>query len=206
MDRLDDAHIIQRHVQVLPAIVRSLPPVKPVSPKVFRSLRSAHSTALRMLGLLPEPLMARSRSRGLARFLSCSTKTCSETLVVAPGQDVRRVVGQADDTNPFLGVVVEILRGWCPWPMSSQKCEALAAAAAVAADKDHPAAAVTVVHHVGQVLDSGWVVAAPAIPVMNSFQEGANVQGRSKHGEGLQHKIRGGCLEPQRTPSEMGSV
>ena len=34
----------------------------------------AHSTALRMFGLLPEPEIASSRSPGEARFLSCSTK------------------------------------------------------------------------------------------------------------------------------------
>ena len=34
----------------------------------------AHSTALRMFGLLPEPEIASTRSPGDARFLSCSTK------------------------------------------------------------------------------------------------------------------------------------
>ena len=57
---------------------RSLPPEKPVQPKVVRPLRLAHSTARRMFGLLPEPLMAMSRSPGEARFLSCSTKTRSK--------------------------------------------------------------------------------------------------------------------------------
>ena len=60
------------------ASVRSLPPVKPVQPNVVTPWRLAHSTARRMFGLLPEPLMAISRSPGLARFLSCSTKTRSK--------------------------------------------------------------------------------------------------------------------------------
>ena len=43
------------------ASVCSLPPLKPVQPKVVTSLRLAHSTARRMFGLLPEPLMAKAR-------------------------------------------------------------------------------------------------------------------------------------------------
>ena len=40
--------------------------------------RLAQSTARSTLGLLPEPLMATSRSPGPARFLSCSTKSRSK--------------------------------------------------------------------------------------------------------------------------------
>jgi len=51
-----------------------MPPPKPVKPTVVIPWVLAHSTALRMLGLLPEPEMARRTSPGEARFLSCSTK------------------------------------------------------------------------------------------------------------------------------------
>src|SRR5262249_11647061 len=60
------------------AIDRSLPPPKPVQPNVLTPLALAHSTARRMLGLLPEPEIATRMSPGLARFLSCSTKTRSK--------------------------------------------------------------------------------------------------------------------------------
>ena len=56
------------------ASVRSRPPPKPVIPTVTRPWRSAHSTALRMFGLLPEPEIASRTSPGEARFFSCSTK------------------------------------------------------------------------------------------------------------------------------------
>ena len=59
------------------AISRSLPPEYPVQPKVTISWEFAHSTARKMLGLLPEPLMAMSTSPGDAKFLSCSTNTRS---------------------------------------------------------------------------------------------------------------------------------
>src|SRR5262249_60306691 len=52
----------------------SLPPEKPVIPTVVNPCSLAQATALRMLGLLPEPEMARSRSPGEARVFNCSTK------------------------------------------------------------------------------------------------------------------------------------
>ena len=64
-----------------------------------------------------------------------------EAFVVAPGQDVRRVVGQAQDAQAFLGVVVEVLAAQRALAQVLAEVRGVRAAAAVAAQEDNAALA-----------------------------------------------------------------
>ena len=139
------------------ASVRSLPPLNPVQPNVVSPCRFAHSTARRMFGLLPEPLMAMSRSPGRGQVLELLDEDAIEALVVAPGEDVGRVVGQAEDAQPLLGVVVEVLAAQRALAEVLAEVRGVGAAAAVADDEDEAAALIAVVHGVRQRLDLGGV-------------------------------------------------
>src|SRR6185312_8590798 len=80
-----------------------------------------------------------------------------EALVVAPGEDVRRVVGQADDAQPLLLVVVEVLSAERPLAEVLAEVGGVRAAAAVADDEDEATLLVAVINGVGQGLDLGRV-------------------------------------------------
>src|SRR5262245_10531391 len=75
-----------------------------------------------------------------------------EPLVVAPGQDVRGIVGQAEDLESLLGVVVEELAGERPLADVLADVGGVRPAPAVADDEDEPAGGVAVPHQVGELL------------------------------------------------------
>ena len=95
----------------------------------------AHETALRMLGLLPEPEMASSRSPGEARFFSCSTKMRSYPSSLAQAMMPGGVVGQAQDPQPLL--VFKVAQGALRQVFAEMR--GIRARAAVADDEDEPA-------------------------------------------------------------------
>ena len=157
VDRLDNPMSSSGTCRLCWAKSRSLPPPKPVQPNVVRPWRLAHSTARRMFGLLPEPLMAMSRSPALARFFSCSTKTRSKPSSLPQARMYGRVVGQAEDAQAFLAVVVEILAAQRALAEVFAEMRGVRAAAAVADDEDEAAAAVAVKDGVGQRLNLGRI-------------------------------------------------
>ena len=110
-----------------------------------------------MFGLFPEP---RDRDEQIARrgqVLQLLHEDAIEPLVVAPGQDVGRVVGQAQDLEPLLGVVVEELPGERPLAQVLAEVRGVRAAAAVADHEDEPALDVAFVNEVGEFLHLGDV-------------------------------------------------
>ena len=106
-------------------MLRSLPPLKPVRPNVFSPCRLAQSTAASTLGLLPDPLMASTRSpAAVVHQLLHEDLVIAD--VIAHGHDPAQVVGQAEHLEPLLAFVFQIL-GFvqAALPRSSAKCEAV---------------------------------------------------------------------------------
>ena len=99
--------------------------------------------------------MAMSRSPGLRQVLELFDEDAVEALVVAPGEDVRRVVGQAEDAQALLAVVVEVLAAQRALAEVLAEVRGVRAAAAVAADENELAPHITIVNRVGQGLHLG---------------------------------------------------
>ena len=179
VDRLDDAHVVQRDVEICWASVRSLPPLKPVQPNVVRPWRLAHSTARKMFGLLPEPLMAMSRSPGPARFLSCSTKTRSKPSSLPQARMYGVLSVRLRMRKRFFVVVVEVLAAQRALADVLAEVGGVGAAAAVADHENETVALVTGIHGVRQGLDLGGVDAEQLLA--DALQKRTNVQFGSEH-------------------------
>src|SRR5262249_7636637 len=98
---------------------------------------------------------------------------------VAPGEDVRRVVGQTQHAEALLVLVVEVLAAEGGLAQIFTEVRAVRAAAAVADDKDEPVGFVTTVNGVGQRLHL-----APLNPphlLGHPVQKRANPQLDSQH-------------------------
>src|SRR5262249_11331239 len=102
-----------------------------------------------------------------------------EALVVAPGEDVGRVVGQAEDADALLRVVVEIFATERALADVFAKVRRVGTAAAVAAHEDESALAIGVVHHVSQSLYFTGV--EPPQFLADALEKGARVEFGSEH-------------------------
>src|SRR5262249_42898724 len=105
-----------------------------------------------------------------------------EALVVAPGEDVRRVVRQAQDAQALLPVVVEVLAAQGALAQVLAEVGGVGAAAAVAAQKDGAAVLVAVVDGVGQRPDLALV--EPRELLGDAVEELARAQLGSQHARG----------------------
>src|SRR5262249_61776592 len=99
-----------------------------------------------------------------------------EALVVAPGEDVRRVIGQAEDADALL-LALEVLPAQGALADVLAEVAGVRPAAAIADDKDKAVALIAVVDRVGQRLHLDRVDAQELLA--NALQERANVQGHS---------------------------
>lgn len=91
MNRFNDPHIVQGNMEGMVGKEINLPPENPVQPKVSTPCELHHSTALKMFGLLPDPLMAMSRSPSRQDF-ELLKKNAIETLIIAPSKEIGTVV------------------------------------------------------------------------------------------------------------------
>ena len=104
---------------------RSLPPEKPVQPNVVNPWLFAQSTARRMFGLFPLPLIATSKSPGDARFFNCSTNTRSKPSSLPHAKMYGVLSVRLSTFRRFFVSSSKNFRASVPFPMSSQKWDAL---------------------------------------------------------------------------------
>src|SRR5207237_5238258 len=96
---------------------------------------------------------------GTRQILQLLHKHTLKSFVVAPGENVRRVVGQTEDAQPSHTVAIKILATQRPLAEIFTEMRRIRTAAAVATKKNEPLLHIAVVNGVGQRLDLGRVEA-----------------------------------------------
>ena len=116
---------------------------------------------------------------GAGQVLQLLHEDAVEALVVAPGEDVRRVVGQAEDAETLFRVVVEVLAAQRSLADVLAEMRGVRAAAAVADQEDEAVALVTRIHEVRQGFDFGGIDAEQFLG--DPFQKRQGVELGSEH-------------------------
>lgn len=181
VNRLDNAHVVERHMQTVTGQL-------PQSPAAEAG--AAEGVHLVAVGPLDGPqhvgAVARARDRhqhiaGASEVFQLLDEDPLEALVVGPGQNVRGVVGQTQDPQSRLIVIVEILPTQRAFAQVLTEVRGAGSGAAVADDKDQPPSQPAFVHAVSQALQLVGVDAQQFLT--NSFQKRLRAQHRSKHND-----------------------
>src|SRR5262249_25559792 len=102
-----------------------------------------------------------------------------EALVVGPGQDVRCVVGQAEDAEAFFLIVVVIFAGEGAFAEVFAEVRGVGTRAAVADDEDESALLIAIVDRVGESADLGGIDARQFLAY--ALEELADVELDTEH-------------------------
>ena len=122
---------------------------------------------------------------GTGQVLQLLDEDALETLVVGPREDVRRVVGQAEDAQAFLLVVVEVLAAEGAFAHVFAEVRRVGAAAAVADHEDESALLIALPDVVGHCLNFAGIDAQQFLS--GPFEKGVRVQLDSEHAMTLHH-------------------
>lgn len=136
MDAFDDAHVVQRHVQVLlpqglqlaARIAGNAPGRQPLPVRPLDGIQDVRAVAAAADGDQNIP------RRG--QVLELLDKDPVEAFVVAPRQDVGRIVGQTEDLQPLPVVVEKVFAVQRALAEILAEVGRVRAAAAIAADED----------------------------------------------------------------------
>ena len=116
---------------------------------------------------------------GAGEILELFDEDAVEPLVVAPGENVGGVVGEAEHLEAFFLIVFEVLAAQRTLPQVFTEVGGIGAAAAVAADEDEAVGAVAFVDEVGKLLDLLDVDAEQFLA--NAFKKGTGAERGSEH-------------------------
>ncbi len=179
VDRLDNAHVVERDVKVVlgqglqfaageagAAERRQLVAIGPLDGA--ENVRTVAGTA-----------DGDEQIAGTSKVLQLLDEDALEPLVVAPCEDIRRIVGQAEDADALLFVVVEIFAPERAFADVFAEMRGIRSTPAVADDKDKSIALVTIVHQVGQAFNLGPIDAKQLLS--DALQKRSNVQFGTKH-------------------------
>src|SRR5262249_18011893 len=91
------------------------------------------------------------------QVLELLDKDAVESFVVAPREDIGCVVGEAQNAQAFLGVIIKVLAAEGAFAHVFAKVRRIGATAAVADDEDEAALQIALVNHVRERVDFLWI-------------------------------------------------
>src|SRR4051812_5799998 len=109
MNRLDNAHVFDRYMQALLRQVTQLAAGEAGAAKGLEAIAIGPFDGPQYVWTVAGPADGDEQIARTGQVLELLDEDAVEAFVVAPGEDIGRIVGEAQDAEPLLAVVVEIL-------------------------------------------------------------------------------------------------
>src|SRR6516225_2851186 len=157
MNRFHESHVIERHVEAL---------LGQRSELSAGEASAAECSQIMSIGPFDGPQDIRAVTRaangneqiaGAGQVFQLLDKYAIESLVVAPGQNVWRIVGQTENAQTLLPIVIEVFATKSSLAEVLAEVRRIGTAAAVADHEHEAAAAIAIINGVGQLLDLGRI-------------------------------------------------
>src|SRR5258707_365772 len=108
MNGFDDAHVVERHMQIVVRQRLQLAATKPGATERRKVVAIRPLDGLEDIWTVARAADGNEEIAGAGEILQLFDEDAIESFIVSPGQNIGRVIGQAENAETLLGVVVEI--------------------------------------------------------------------------------------------------
>jgi len=155
MNRLDDAHVIERDMEVFVRQISELAATEASAAECLDAVAVGPFHGAKDVRTIAGAADGDQKVAGARQVLQLLDENAIEAFIVAPGENVGSVIGEADDAQPFLAIIIEVVARQGALAEVFAKMRRVGAAAAVADDKDKAATFVAFEDRVRQCLHLG---------------------------------------------------
>ncbi len=157
MDRFDDAHVVEGDVEIFVREAHEFSPGEAGAAERCHAVTVGPIDGAEDVRAIAGAADRNQEIAGVGQVFELFDEDAVEAFVVAPGQELGRVIGQAEDAEPFLGVVVEIFPAKRAFAEVLTEMRGIGAATAVADDEDGAVFYIAFVDGVRQGLHLGGI-------------------------------------------------